>query len=147
MEFPGSYCGFRGNDPIPSTGGGLGNNRTVPPISYKRRSWKHQNVDNIRWFNESLGALLQTQNGASMVKPGSKRTTYQCTRVESSNICDNVIFKNVSKCKGSSPTNGLHGGTFFYQKDGGYPRSIYQVFSVWMPNFSPAQLWTQANKY
>ena len=38
-EVPGSYCGFKRNDPIPSIGKGFGNNRTVSLISYKRLSF------------------------------------------------------------------------------------------------------------
>ena len=39
-----SYCGFKRNDPIPSTGKGFGNNRTVPPISYKRLSFSKRDL-------------------------------------------------------------------------------------------------------
>ena len=53
-----------------------------------------------------------------MVKPGGKRT-YQCARIESSKVCHNDIYKNVSRCKSSSQTNGQHGGTFLHQADGG----------------------------
>ena len=35
---PGSYSGFKKNDPIPSTAKYFGSNRTVPSISYKRPS-------------------------------------------------------------------------------------------------------------
>lgn len=39
-----SYCGFKRNDPILSTGKGFGNNRTVPPISYKRLSFSKRDL-------------------------------------------------------------------------------------------------------
>ena len=41
---PGSYCGFKRNDPIYSTGKDFGNNRTVPPISYRRPSFSERDL-------------------------------------------------------------------------------------------------------
>ena len=39
---PASYCRFKRNDPIPSTGKGFGNNRAVLPISHKRPSFSER---------------------------------------------------------------------------------------------------------
>ena len=58
------------------------------------------------------GLLSGIQNWGSMVKPGGKRT-YQYIRTESSKVCHNDIYKNVSRYKSSSLANGLHGGTLF----------------------------------
>ena len=48
---PVSYCRFKRNDPIPSTGKGFGNNRTMSHISYKRSSFW------VREISQLIGKL------------------------------------------------------------------------------------------
>ena len=95
-----------------------------PPFKQRKVTidLKTPNADNIRCFNERLGGFLPgTQNRGALVKLGSKRT-YQCTRVKSSNVCNNDIHKNVSGSKVDPFADGQHSSSFIYKKDGGYPQ-------------------------
>ena len=63
----GSYCGFKRNDSIHSTRNDFGNNRTVPPISYKRPSFSESDLS-TNWETVLF-------NNCSLFSSSSQQTT------------------------------------------------------------------------
>lgn len=71
---PWSYCGFKRNYPSRSSGEGFGNNKAVPPISYKRPSFSERDLS-TNWENVLLSNCSSSSSPSQQIP--SKITVLQ----------------------------------------------------------------------